>query len=428
MNDLNFDLKLHTGAKAAQRWIQRTGKPDSVTDLGAAWKRLQTALCRETKTLRAAPASMFPHFTEGKRWHMLDVNVVSRMVDQHYEHGNWTAGFSIGLLWLGMLGDGTMAPENPDILICGRERLEMLARRASDHMTHDIGFLFYPAYALGRTLGHLTVEETEPAMRAANQLARRYNARNQLLQAFGPVGHVDLAGTSTIDTMMNLPFLFWASNNGGDQQLGDIARCHARSSARLYFRADGSTYHLLTLDPISGALLKRGTFQGGGDESCWSRGQAWAISGFAWAYGATSEWELLEAAERAAGYFFDRLPETAIPPWDFTAVGGSDTSDASAAAAVALGCMILGTIHPDTSAGATYRRAGGIILDKLATSCLNEDAAKDGILHHSCYSKPHGLGVDSATRWGDFYFALAMALGVGKLSVRKLLSGRLADR
>jgi unsaturated chondroitin disaccharide hydrolase len=423
MNNLNRHQMPAAGSAAAEQWLQRSGNLNRAIDLQPAWNRLLLTMKREAKILRDGPPRMFPHFTVEDRWELLDVDRVSRLLDSRYEHGNWTAGFSIGLLWLNALNsEGIPSNDGESAARTARRRLEVLATRADDHTTHDLGFLFYPSYAFGQLLGHLNSDDVKPALQAARQLASRYNPRTQLLQAFGPIGHRELAGTSTIDTMMNLPLLFWAGAHGGDPLLLDIARRHARSSARLYFRADGSTYHLLTLDPISGALLKRGTFQGAGDESCWSRGQAWATCGFAWAFGMTGEWELLEAAERAATYFLERLPETAIPPWDFTTVN-EDTKDASASAAVALGCLILAELHPDREGGMFYKKAGNAILDILSGTCLNSDPNRDGILQHSCYSKPHDLGTDSATGWGDFFFSLALAVAAGRLPVRVLLNG-----
>lgn len=411
------------GAAAAQRWLRRAGDSSRVVDLPGAWRDLTAATGREMRALRDGPARMFPHFTAGDRWRLVDVGTVSGMTDGHYEHGNWTAGFAIGLLWLAALGGGPQDADGPAAVRVARSRLAQLAPRAADHTTHDLGFLFYPSYALGDLLGWLTPAETEPGLRAARQLALRYNPRTQLLQAFGPIGHPELARTSTIDSMMNLPLLFWAAGRGQDPMLTDAARRHARTSARLYLRPDGSTYHLLMVDPLSGAVLDRGTFQGADSESCWSRGQAWAVSGFAWAFGMTGERELLDAAERAAAYFFDHLPGSAVAPWDFTA-DGADVSDASASAAVALGCLLLAATHPDRAAADTYRAAGNTVLAALAGSCLNADDQREGVLLHSCYSKPHGLGIDSATAWGDFYFALALALAAGKLPVSMLLPGR----
>jgi unsaturated chondroitin disaccharide hydrolase len=408
------------GAAAAGRWLRRAVISGPAADVKNAWRGLLAATGREVRNLGNAPAEMFPHFTVDGHWRLLDVNTVSGMTDGHYEHGNWTAGFSLGVLWLDALGGEGGSGDHSHPVREAKRRLTVLAARSGDHTTHDLGFLFYPSFALGHQLGWVSDTGAEPALRAARQLFLRYNPRTQLIQAFGPVGQPGLAGTSTIDTMMNVPLLFWAARHGEDPMLADAARRHARTSARLYFRPDGSTHHLLSVDPVSGALRERGTFQGAAGGSCWSRGQAWAVSGFAWAYGVTGEWELLEAAERAAAYFFDHLPPNAVPPWDFTAGDGS-TLDASASAAVALGCLFLAESHPDRTAAATYGAAANALLGALADNCLNTDEKRDGLLEHSCYSRPHNLGTDSATAWGDFYFGLALALAAGKIPVSMLL-------
>lgn len=408
-------------AAAVERWLRRAANPGPAADIQHGWRRLLTATGRELQALRDGSAEMFPHFTSGDRWQMLNVNTMSGMVNGHYEHGNWTAGFSLGVLWLDALRRESSSDNSRSAAAQeARRRLASLAARAGDHTSHDLGFLFYPSFALGHQLGWIGLHEAQPALRAARQLFLRYNPRTQLLQAFGPIGQSGLAGTSTIDTMMNLPLLFWAGTHGEDPMLADAARHHARTSARLYLRPDGSTYHLLTVDPVSGALLDRGTFQGASGGSCWSRGQAWAVCGFAWAFGMTGERELLEASERAAAYFFDHLPADAVPPWDFAADDGS-TRDTSASAAVALGCMFLAESHPDRATAATYRTAAKTVLNALAANCLNTDKERDGVLQHGCYSRPHDLGTDSATAWGDFYFGLALAVTAGKIPISLLL-------
>jgi unsaturated chondroitin disaccharide hydrolase len=414
---------LPAGAAAATRWLRRAGSQRPDPGVRDSWAALLVATAREAEALAREPATLFPHYTVDGRWRLLDIGAVSGMADGHYEHGNWTAGFSLGVLWLDALGRAAGPGDAASPMIReARRRLAPLAPRAADHTTHDLGFLFYPSVALGHDLGWVDLASAQPALQAARQIYLRYNPRTQLIQAFGPARQPGLAGTSTIDTMMNLPLLFWAARHGADHVLADAALRHARTSARLYFRPDGSTYHLLTLDPVSGELLGRGTFQGAGDGSCWSRGQAWAVAGFAWAYGVSRERELLEAADRAAAYFFGHLPADAVAPWDFTAAGDG-IRDASASAAVALGCLFLTESHPESAAAEAYRAAGNAILGALARDCLNTGPTTDGLLLHSCYSKPHNLGTDSATAWGDFYFTLAMALAAGKIPISTLFNG-----
>jgi unsaturated chondroitin disaccharide hydrolase len=403
-----------TGAESAERWCSRQTTARSL-DIHGAWQAYLGAAGRELESALGRAPRQFPHVTEQGRWQLLPIDTRSKGSTQRYEHGNWTAGFTLGIGWLHTAGTGERE---------GAERaaewLTPLAERAHDHTTHDLGFLFYPGVALGRILGLLDEQHGQLAHTAARMLTARYNHSTGLLQAFGPIGAPPLSGTSTIDTMMNLPLLWWAHATGADPLVFDTARRHARTSARLYLRPDGSTYHLLRLDPISGAVRQRGTFQGEKSDSCWSRGQAWAVCGMAWAYAATGETELLEAADRAAGYFFDHLPEDGVPPWDFTAEHNAHIRDASASAATALGCLLLAAYHPSADDAARYREAATALLVDLTVSCLNTDSERDGLLLRSTYSLPHHTGVEGATAFGDFYFGLALACASGAIPTTKL--------
>jgi unsaturated chondroitin disaccharide hydrolase len=387
--------------------------------LEAAWEAYLSAARRERDSACERDPGVYPHYTENGRWHLLSVGALSSWAESAstermaYEHGNWTAGFWFGVMWLLALDGDDKAAE------LAASRLEVLSARAVDTTTHDLGFLFSPAFVLPYETGRLTNGEATPALSAARTLGRRFNAHGGFIQAFGPIGDHRFAGTSTIDTMLNLPLLFWAAANHGETELFDIARRHARLSARLFFRSDGSTYHLNHYDPLGGELLDRGTFQGAGEHSCWSRGQAWATTGFAWAYAATGEIELLEAATRAAAYFWKQLPANGIPPWDFSDTSPNPQRDASAAAVAALGALILGGTHPDRATADEYWDRGTALLGELA-ACINT-GAQSGILLHSCYSKPHDLGVDGSTGFGDYFLGLALALANGRLDLRTVL-------
>lgn len=379
--------------------------PSAHKGLEAAWEVWVRAARRELGGSPRGTLSGFPHFSEKGRWHLLPIEATSTWTEDRYEHGNWTAGFWFGVSWLLALHAGDeWAAE------AARDWLEALAARAEDTTTHDLGFLFFPGFVLGHEAGFLGKDETGPAIRAAEMMTRRFNHRGEYIQAFGPIGDPRSAGTSTIDTMMNLPLLWWAAANGADPVVLDVAQRHARTSGRVFLRPDGSTYHLVMFDPVSGAVLSRGTFQGEEADSCWSRGQAWAVSGFSWAYAATGEPELLETAEVTAAYFFDRLGADALPPWDFSDRSTKAPRDASAAAIAALGACILGSVHPDPKAGGRYARLAADTLQVLSQSSLNTSSDEDGILLHCCYSKPDGLGIDGACGWGDFYLGLALAL------------------
>lgn len=153
---------------------------------------------------------------------------------------------------------------------------------------------------------------------------------------------------------MNLDMLFWAAARLQDDDMYEAAVNHAKLSQRYHVRADASTAHVVNFDPASGRLKAILTNQGYADDSCWSRGQAWAIAGFAQTYGWTRDRSFLETAKACADYFVAHLPASGIPPWDFCAAPRQDDTppdptDTSAAVIASYGMLL---IHEaETAAG-----------------------------------------------------------------------------
>ncbi len=381
------------------------------------WADYQEAARREVERGGARDPRLFPHYCENGAWELLDVGTRSHWDGEHYEHGNWTAGFWFGTAWLAGLGHG----EDRWPLEAARPRLPELLERAEDHTTHDLGFLFFPSLVLGHLLGYLGADEVEPAVAAARMTARRFNDQGRYIQAFGPVGELRSAPTSTIDTMMNLPLLWWAHAHTGEPRLLEVARQHARTSGRLLVRPDGSTIHLMHLDPLSGAFREESTLQGASARSSWSRGAGWAVAGLAWSYAATGEPELLAVAERASAHFEAMTSPGELPSWDFADTSPEAPRDASAAAAMALGYLVLASVHPLPSRRGWFDDAARRLLVTLSERALNRDPEVDGILLYSCYSVPHRRGVGGATAWGDFFYGLALAVAQGVVPIDRLL-------
>jgi unsaturated chondroitin disaccharide hydrolase len=92
-------------------------------------------------------------------------------------------------------------------------------------------------------------------------------------------------GRMIIDCNLNLPLLYWASAQTGDDGFADAANRHLARAARLLVRSDASTYHTFYVDTVSGQPRHGSTHQGFSDDSSWARGQAWGIYGFAWGRG-----------------------------------------------------------------------------------------------------------------------------------------------
>ena len=291
----------------------------------------------------------------------------------------WTGGFAAGQLWLaGRVEEAARVTA-------------LLAPRAGQATTHDLGFLFWPS----AVLGHLTTGEArylELGLRAAGSLAARA-LPSGVIQVIGALDDPHWRGRSIVDTWPNLMLLWWAEREG-PAQAGAAARAHLDATLEALLRPDGSTFHAARFAD-DGAVLERGTINGFGPASTWARGQAWAVHGLTSAARATGDRAYREAAERAARWFLDRLPDDLVPPWDFDAPDDGPR-DASAAAIVASALLDLGWSDEATR-----------LLEALAASCLNRGTG-DGILLHCCYRRPVGLGLDCATVWGDFFLLDAL--------------------
>ena len=85
--------------------------------------------------------------------------------------------------------------------------------------------------------------------------------------------------------------------------------CQARTPHARCRRLAGSTFHhTLIFSLKTGRLTFNGTHQGYSNTSTWSRGQAWALAGFALAYeAAPGEQLFLATARRAADCFLKHL-------------------------------------------------------------------------------------------------------------------------
>ena len=295
-------------------------------------------------------------------------------------------------------------------LMWARERMRLVAQRAEDPNTHDIGFIFDSSAIPGfditgdRWYGDI-------ALAAAGKLrARLVNTRaGAYLASWGPLDDARGRSSSAIDTMANLSLLYWAANYSGDGSYRIAAEAHADMTARAFIRPDDSTYHAVEYDVTSGERKRGYTFQGAADESAWSRGQGWGIYGYVNSARETGKRKYLDLAERLAVYYIKRLDGRQVPPWDFDAKGAdARIKDTAAAAVVASALLELARIHPDRTAAAKWGAHGIAMLEALCRDEFAREGSHRGLLKHSCYSKPHNEGVQSATMFGDFFFAEAL--------------------
>ena len=338
---------------------------------------------RRTRGIAAA-VDDFPHITHQGAW-------------QCTADGVWTGGFWAGILWLASGRDG-----GEDLLGSARHYTDRLLSRSHDSHNHDLGFMFYPSAVkawevTGDTRYH------QAAVEAGVSLAGQFNPDAGYIAGWGFFGKQDWSGSVLIDTLMNLPIIVWAVQQGADEAFMEVVRRHLATSLRHHLRSDGSVYHVYRFDPANGAPLGGDTYQGLHAQSWWSRGQAWAITGLAILATMTREAALLEASERVASFFVERLPATDIPPWDFAAEGPEQPRDSSAAAIASYGFLKLHRLTGKAQHLGTATR----LLKALATSCGNR-TDDGGLLLHATADLPHDLGIDGSTMYGDFYYLKAL--------------------
>jgi unsaturated chondroitin disaccharide hydrolase len=313
--------------------------------------------------------------------------------------GGWVGGHWTGLLWLAYAHTREKLFQQ-----AARDWTSRLAPRQRDTSTHDLGFLFNLSYVLGGKLTHDSSLETP--LVAARSLIQRYSAKGRFIRAWGALGSSEHRGRAIVDTLMNLDFLFWATRVSGNLQFAEIASAHAHTALKYQVRKDWSTAHVMDFDADTGAFLKQDTHQGLSAISCWSRGQAWAVYGFAETYRNTGDAIFLGAARRLAEYALRRAPADCVPYWDYDSpVIPNDVRDSSAAAILASGLLILA--EQDRANGERWRGEAIAILDSLWQNYSSRETNEASILIHATRSKPHG-SMDTGLIYGDYYFVEAL--------------------
>jgi hypothetical protein len=319
---------------------------------------------------------------------------------------SWTSGFLSGSLW-------NLYRNTTDATIKQKAETWMsgIESQKGNTSSHDVGFIINNSFGNGYKLTNNTAYKSVN-LTAANSLASRYSS------IVGCTRSWDSVSTEfkvIIDNMMNIELLFWASKNGGDQKLYDMAVSHATKTMQNHMRADGSVYQLVIYNPTNGAVISKGGTQSYSNESTWARGQAWAIYGFTMTYRETKDSKFLDAARKAADYYIKNIPTDKVPYWDFNAPKTlTEPRDSSAAAIAASGLLELSKIEVDQTNKSKFKTFADETLKSLSSSSyLAKGTTNKAILLHGTYNKNKDE-FDSGTIWGDYYFLEAINRYFGK--------------
>ncbi len=354
----------------------------------------EAALRQSIKTTRRNLAELedFPESFQDGRW---------QTIERERAAGHWVDGFWTGLLWLCSEHSG-----DAEMRRGADTWTRRLAGMKTSRGTHDLGFIFFLSHVLA---GRLTGDESwyENALVAARTLTKRFNPRGEYLQAWDDDGIRKWAGRTNIDLMMNLALLYWASARTGDSSLAEIATLHARVSRVALVRGDGSTAHVADFDPGTGLLLRREQYQGYSHDSCWSRGQAWALYGYATCFRYTGNPAFLATAQALARYTERRLPEDLVPFWDYQSPHIPDTYRDSTAAAVTV-CGLLELAAAEAEGGDHWLQLARRMLESLCQRYLvASEAGPASILRDGARSVPANL-MRHGLIYGDYYFVEAL--------------------
>ena len=312
---------------------------------------------------------------------------------------NWVDGFWVGQLWLAYAYTRDQKFET-----AAREWTERVAWLRTTLKTHDLGFIFYLSNVMA---AYATGDESlfENGMIAAETFTARWNPRGEYLLAWGNINGTNFERRQVnIDLMMNLSLLFWATDHSGDPKYAQIAARHARTCRLALVRPDGSTAQVADFDPDTGAFLREETLQGLSHASCWSRGQAWGLYGYAEAYRRTGQPVFLHTARRLAEYVIANAPEDKVPYWDYDSLEIPNTErDSSAAAVIACGLLELADAETDADLANRWRSEAVAIATSLWENYATRNDDMASILKHATHFKLKG-NADHGLIYADYYF------------------------
>jgi unsaturated chondroitin disaccharide hydrolase len=326
-----------------------------------------------------------------------------------YEIGNWTSSFFTGMALIAWRESEDEYFLKQVLRLTPHYREKVFTHHLDTH--HDLGFLYslysVALYKLTGDRQHLTV-----GLRAAEVLSQRFNEKCDFIRAWGQMGTDEPAfpaNMAIIDCLMNLPLLYWATNESGNKRYQDIAVRHANTVMKYFIRPDDSLWHAFRFNLKTGKPIGPDNFCGRGVDSYWARGAAWGIYGFALSYGHTRDEKYLDAALRLARKFLAQLDKEVVPVWDFRLPPHSELiRDASAAVIAVCGFQELAKYHV---ADIEILKAKHALLDRVCREdYLDSRDICPGILK-SAYGDKHAY-----SSWGDYFLmeALSRELGLGE--------------
>ena len=316
----------------------------------------------------------------------------------------WTAGFYPGTLWQAYKLSGDQRYQ-----AWAKQWTDTLADQVNDDGSHDLGFKFMCTFGNALVFSDDIDKESykQTILAAAATLAKRYQPKIGLISSDWDDKHFENSTPVVSDIMMNLELLLWAAENGGDKKWAEYAKTHALKTYKDFVRENGSSYHIVRYNKDSGAIINKGTLQGDGDETTWSRGHAWMVYGMVVMYRYTQDPTYLNYAKTLSNYFMSRLAADGISMWDLDS--NILQPDTSASAIFASALIEMSGYIKETEQREKFTKQYHVILSALMSKpYFIEDTSKAPIIDKSVhyYTKPSAIDVPAS--FTDYYFLEAL--------------------
>ena len=317
----------------------------------------------------------------------------------------WTSGFFPGVLWYLYEVNG-----NDSLKMYAENYTKRIENQKYTTDNHDVGFMLYCSFGNGlRLTGNDDYRKT--LLQGSESLSTRFRPQVGCIRSWDWNQKV-WEYPVIIDNLMNLEMLMWASKNSDNPKFEEIAKSHADVTMKYHFRSDYSSYHVISYDTISGLPEKKNTCQGYAHESCWARGQGWALYGYTMMYRFTKDRKYLEQAIKIAEFTLNHpnMPKDLIPYWDYNAPDIPDAlRDASAAAINCSGLLELSQYVSGERAKKYYKAAEKMLQTLSSPAYTAEEGTNGGfILKHSVGNIPSGTEIDMPLTYADYYYVEAL--------------------
>lgn len=238
------------------------------------------------------------------------------------------------------------------------------------------------------------------------------DAAEWLYKRTAPVGYIhpwadswqksENARTMVADSICSLSI--WMQAAKEYPKYAQMAQRHSDICEKYIIRNDFTSAHTGVFDS-DGNFVQQKTSQGMYDDSCWSRGQAWLVLGYAERYLHTGDERYITTFKQVCDLFLSKCENDMMPRWDF--VFQSNTAepfDTSAAAICAYGMMKIYNATKDEFYKEAASRIITVLYDRFSTKDIDDASF---MLLGAAANKKRGE-YDQSLIYGDYFFAATL--------------------